>query len=74
MKRRVDLFAARWASLRRRASLCRRAEEAAAQPSGLHVSDRAGEVDLDLAFEDVEGGRSEIAFAADHLARLDSAV
>ena len=43
------------------------AEEAAARAGRLDMSDGAREVDLGFSFEDVEGGRSEIAFAADNL-------
>ncbi len=42
-------------------------EKSFTRTSGLDVCDRAREVDLGFSFEDVEGGRSEIAFAADNL-------
>ena len=48
--------------------LFRRLKNPLLRPCGLDVCDRAREVDLGFSFEDVEGGRSEIAFAADDLA------
>ena len=48
-------------------------EEALRAALGLDVRDRSGNGNLGFAFDDVEGGGAEIAFAADELAGMEGA-
>src|SRR3954467_8820592 len=74
---RIDRDVAASALLRARVRLARgeRAADAAEPAAGgillLDVRDRRSDVDLDRAFEDVERGRTELPFPADHLAGRD---
>ena len=69
MKGRLGFFAALMISSRGVRHAFQPAEKSSMLPCGLDVRDRAREIHLGFAFENVESRGSEIAFAADDLAR-----